>query len=467
MKGIRFIFFFFLLAKTQGEVQLTVYNQNLGLVREERKINLRAGIQEVKFTDVAANIDATSVHFQSLTAPNEAVVLEQNFEYDLISRDKLLEKYIDKEIEILRRFGVSGEKSEVLKGKLLSTKGGLTVKVGDQIYLNPSGEIILSKLPEGLVTKPTLSWLIDCTKSGEHKVEVSYLTSGINWNADYVVVSDKDDKSISLNGWVTIENKSGATYQDAKLKLIAGDIHRVSPPSAVREYDLYAERKALAAPQFEEKPFFEYHMYTLQRKTTIRDNETKQIEFASASHVPVKKLFIYDGARMPFYGYSEYSRADQRYGTQSQKKVYVMLEFKNTKENNLGIPLPKGKMRVYKEDTDKSLQFIGEDWIDHTPKDEIVRIYLGDAFDLVGERVQTDFKMGGDWVLESYKITIRNHKEEPVTVRVVEHLYRWSNWKIVEKSQDYEKKDSRTIEFNLPVPKNGEGVITYTVRYWW
>ncbi|MEO0125408.1 MAG: hypothetical protein ABIK99_04010, partial [candidate division WOR-3 bacterium] len=188
---------------------------------------------------------------------------------------------------------------------------------------------------------------------------------------------------------------------------------------------------------------------------------------ASASNVLVKKLFIYDGARMPFYGYSEYSRADQRYGTQSQKKVYVMLEFKNTKENNLGIPLPKGKMRVYKEDTDKSLQFIGEDWIDHTPKDELVRIYLGDAFDIVGERVQTDFKMGGDWVLESYKITIRNHKEEPVTVRVVEHLYRWSNWKIVEKSQDYEKKDARTIEFNLPVPKNGEGVITYTVRYWW
>jgi hypothetical protein len=448
-------------------VELTVYNQNLGLVKEERTLSLKEGVQEVKFTDVAAEIDPTSVHFKSLTAPNEVVVLEQNFEYDLISRDKLLEKYIDKEIEIIRRFGVSGEKTETLKGKLLSTKDGITLKVGDNIYLNPSGEIILSKLPEGLITKPTLSWLVDCHRPQEHKIELSYLTSGINWKADYVVVSDKEDKRIDLSGWVTIDNKSGATYKDAKLKLIAGDIHRVSAPAARKEYEAFAEMKAPTLPQFEEKAFFEYHMYTLQRRTTIRDNETKQIEFASAQDVPVKKLFIYDGARMAFSGYSEYSRADQRYGTQSQKKVFVMLEFKNAKENNLGIPLPAGKMRVYKEDTDKSLEFIGEDWIDHTPKDEVVRIYLGDAFDIVGERVQTDFKTGEDWVLESYKITIRNHKEEPVVVRVVEHLYRWSNWKIIEKSHDYEKKDARTIEFNLPVPKNGEGVITYTVRYWW
>ena len=451
-----------------GDVELTVYNDNLGLVKEQRTIKLTKGVNEVKFIDVASQIDATSVHFKSLTAPNEAKVLEQNFEYDLVSRDKLLEKYIDKEIEIVRRFGVSGETKETLKGTLLSTKGGLTVKIGDNIYLNPSGEVILSKLPEGLVTKPTLYWLIDCARQGEHKVEVGYLTSGIKWDADYVIVADKDDKKIDLNGWVTIDNRSGATYKDAKLKLIAGDIHRVTPPAAPG-YDRFmlAEKTAAGRPQFEEKAFFEYHMYTLQRTATIRDNETKQIEFASANQVPVKKLFIYDGARSPFYGYSEYSRADQRYGTQTKNDVFVMLEFKNARDNNLGIPLPKGKMRVYKEDIDKTLQFIGEDWIDHTPKDEPVRIYLGNAFDIVGERIQTDFKRGDEWVMESYKITLRNHKEEPVEIRVVEHLFRWSNWRITEKSQSYEKKDARTIEFLASVPKDGETTITYTVRYWW
>lgn len=451
-----------------AEVELTVYNQNLGLVKEQRTITLKKGINEVNFVDVASQIDATSVHFKSITAPNEVTVLEQNFEYDLISHDKLLQKYIDKEITLVRRFGISGEKVETLKGILLSTRGGITLKVGDNIYLNPSGEIILTKLPEGFVTKPTLSWLINTERAGEHKVEVGYLTNGINWNADYVIVADKDDKKVDLNGWVTINNQSGATYKDAKLKLIAGDIHRVKPPSAVTEYDRYLAAEAKAAlPQFEEKPFFEYHLYTLKRSATIRDNETKQIEFAQANQVPVKKLFIYDGAKSQFYGYSEYLRADQRYGAQSKKEVYVMLEFKNSKDNNLGIPLPKGRMRVYKEDTDKTLQFIGEDWIEHTPKDEPVRIYLGNAFDIVGERMQTDFKRGDDWVTESYKITLRNHKEEPVEIKVIEHLYRWSNWRITEKSQDYEKRDARTIEFTVAVPANGEKTVNYTVRYWW
>ncbi len=454
-----------------SSTELTVYNDNLGLVREQRDIELNKGQNEVNFTDVAAKIDATSVHFKSITDPDGTKVLEQNFEYDLISRDKMLSKYIDKEIELVRRFGVSGEKTETLKGTLLSLQGGMTIKVGDKIYSNPSGEVILDKLPEGLITKPTLSWLVDCNKSGKNTIEVGYLTSGIKWNADYIVVSDTNDKNIDLNGWVTIDNKSGATYKDAKLKLIAGDIHRAKPP--VSAQDEFIIRAAVAtqrvSPQFQEKTFFEYHMYTLQRKATIKDNETKQIEFASASQIPVNKLFIYDGARMSFSSYNEYSRADRNYGVQTNKDVYVMLEFKNSKENNLGIPLPKGKMRVYKSDVDKSLEFIGEDWIDHTPKDELIRIYLGNAFDVVGERIQTDFKVNydADKLNESYKITLRNHKEEPVTVKVVEHLYRWSNWKITNNSQNFEKTDSKTIEFNVPIDKNGETVVTYTVEYWW
>ncbi|MDO8734879.1 MAG: DUF4139 domain-containing protein [Elusimicrobiota bacterium] len=449
------------------EIDLTVYNQNLGLVKDRREIKIDKGVQKIEFTDVAAQIDPTSVHFKSLSYPNKCSVLEQNFEYDLISREKLLQKYIGKEIELERRFGKDGEKKEIIKGTLLSTSGGLTIKSGDKILVNPSGEISLSKLPEGLILKPTLSWLLENEVSGEHKIEVDYLTNGINWNADYVIVSDKDDKNLDLTGWVTIDNKSGATYKDAKLKLIAGNIHRASPPGVVGDSVMYAARAKSAAPQFEEKAFFEYHLYTLQRRTTVRDNETKQIEFVSGTNVPVKKLYIYDGAAQKFYGYNQWSRADRNYGVQSNKKVYVMLDFKNSKENNLGIPLPKGKMRVYKEDSDKSLEFIGEDFIEHTPKDENVRIYLGDAFDIVGERVQTDFKNGDDFADETFKITIRNHKEEPVEVRVVEKLYRWSNWKITQKSQDYEKKDARTIEYKLKIPKNGENTVTYTVHYWW
>jgi hypothetical protein len=453
-----------------ASTELTVYNDNLGLVREQRDIQLNKGQNEVKFTDVASKIDATSVHFKSITDPDGTSVLEQNFEYDLISRDKLLSKYIDKEIELVRRVGVSGEKTETIRGTLLSLKGGMTVKVGDKIYSNPSGEVILDKLPEGLITKPTLSWLVDSKKSGTQTVEVGYLTEGIKWNADYIVVSDTNDKKIDLNGWVTIDNQTGTTYKDAKLKLIAGDIHRAKPSSAVQgEAGLLSFAANRELRQFQEKTFFEYHMYTLQRKATIKDNETKQIEFASASQIPVNKLFIYDGARTPFYGYSEYSRANQNYGIQTNKDVFVMLEFDNSKDNNLGIPLPKGRMRVYKADTDQSLEFIGEDWIDHTPKDEMVRIYLGNAFDIVGERVQTDFKVNnaGDRLTESYKITLRNHKEEPVTVRVVEHLYRWSNWKITNNSHKFDKTDSKTIEFNIPIEKNGEAIVTYTAEYWW
>ena len=451
------------------EIGLTIYNQNLGLVKDKRTIKINKGIQKVEFIDVAAKIVPTSVHFKSLTDPEKCSVLEQNFEYDLISRDKLLQKYIGKEIEIERRIGKDGEKKEIIKGTLLSTAGGLTIKSDDKILVNPSGEVALSKIPEGLILKPTLSWLLQSEISGENKIEVDYLTEGINWNADYVVVSDNDDKNIDLNGWVTIDNKSGATYKDAKLKLIAGDIHR-SAPEMLSEADGMYETKAMrsvAVPQFKEKSFFEYHMYTLQRKSTVKNNETKQIEFASAASVPVKKLYIYDGSVQKFYGYQPWSRTDKNYGIQSNKKVYVMLDFKNSKENNLGIPLPKGKIRVYKEDTDKSLEFIGEDSIEHTAKDENIRIYLGDAFDIIGERVQTDFKCGDKWCDETFKITLRNHKEENIEVTVVEKLYRWSNWKISQKSQDYAKKDSRTIEYKLKVPKNSENIITYVVHYWW
>lgn len=454
-------------------VEVTVYNQDLGLIKENRTFSLKKGITDLTVTDVAANIDATSVHFKSLTSPEGVSIIEQNYQYDLINPDKLLEKYIGKEIELERFLGVAGDKREVIKGILLSNSRGRIIKSGGKIFVAPNGQPILPELPEGLVTKPTLQWKVSSKEGGSHSCEISYLTTGMNWQTDYVVVTNPKDDKMDLNAWVTINNNSGATYKEAKLKLVAGDVHRVQPPIRALQSKLMALREVAtdgAAPQFTEKGFFEYHLYTLGRPTTLKDNETKQIEMAAASQIPLKKLFIYDGAENIQWGeYNEYYRNDPNYGTQGGKKVWVMLEFKNSKENSLGIPLPKGRLRVYKKDTDGSLQFIGEDAIDHTPKDEDVRVKMGNAFDLVGERIRIDFLSDTDKKMfkETFEIKLRNHKEQPVTVRVIEHLYRWTNWKIQEASQKWTKKDAQTIEFEVPVPKDGEAVVTYTVRYSW
>jgi hypothetical protein len=450
-----------------SEFEITVYNQNFAVVKEQRKINLSQGIQKIEITDVAAYIEPRSVHFKSLTAPDKCYVLEQNFEYDLINSNKLLQKYIGKEITLERKID---DKTEIIKGALLSVEGDkvLLKSNNEKILVHPSGEISLPSLREGLVLKPTLSWLIKNKQPGEHNIEIAYITDNLKWEADYVVVISNDDKYIDLTGWVTIDNKSGATFQDAKIKLVAGDVHRVIERPFIAEGVSYKQVLPKGAAQFEEKEFFEYHMYTLQRKTTIKNNETKQIEFISASNVPVKKNYTYDGTKIKTFSY--YSPIlNEKYGTESNKKVSITLEFKNSKENNLGIPLPKGKIRVYKEDTsDKSLIFVGEDLIDHTPKDENLEVYLGDAFDVIAERIQTDFKKTSDTSCkESFKIVLRNHKNEDVEIKVVEHLYRWSNWKIVDASDKYEKVDSQTIVFKVKVPKDSEKEITYTVYYWW
>ncbi len=456
----------FLYSQQLKDVEITIYNQNIGLVKEKRELELKKGVQEVKIVDVAAQIEPTSVHFKSLTAPKDCVVLEQNFDYDLISQSKLLEKYIDKEIELKEYIEENNKQVEkTKKGILLSIRDGKVVKIGDKIYLNPSESIVLPELPEGLITKPTLSWLVSNNKEGTHLVEISYLTNGINWDANYVLVVDREDKSLEITGWVTIDNNSGATYKNAKLKLVAGDIHRVKPEYAVRRDVLYKAAFAeTAQPQFKEEEFFEYHIYTLQRRTDIKDNEKKQIEFVQASNVAVKKLYIYDGAK--FSWTSRVSTADDLYTEKCNKKVWVILEFKNSKENNLGIPLPKGKIRVYKKDEEEMLQFIGEDQIDHTPKDEVVRVYVGNAFDIVGERKLLDKKVGNNWSELSIEIRIRNKKKENINIKVVEHHFT-ENWKVLESSHKYEKVSADTMEFNIDVAKEKEEVINYKVKYWW
>jgi hypothetical protein len=444
------VIFFLLALSGWGEernISLTIYNQDLALVKDTRDISFVSGRNEIKFSEVAEKIDPTSVHFQVLSAPEKIYLLEQNYQYDLVSSDKILEKYLDKNIQILTKDG------KFYEGVLLSyAPDNLTLREKENSIriVNRAQVIDLSfpKLPEGLITRPTLVWLLDSKIQGKQKTEVSYLTNGINWHAEYVAVADKDDKNLELSGWVSIDNRSGTTYPDAKLKLIAGEVHRVEERVVRPLYKAEGEMAlGMAPPTFEEKPFFEYHLYTLQFPSTVKDNEIKQISLFPNSSVKVNKIYVYDGAREP-------------------KKIKVNLEFLNSKAEGLGMPLPKGKIRVYKVDTDKSMEFVGEDQINHTPKDEKVRVYVGDAFDIVGERTRTNFQKISDNVMEeTYQLKLRNHKEEKVEVTVVEHLYPYTNWEILESNFKYEKKDASTIEFKIPLEKNQEQIVNYKVRY--
>lgn len=450
-------------------MRLTVYDQDLGLVRESRQVELKKGRQSISFGDVAAQIDPTSVHLAFPSINTGISILEQNFAYDLVSRQKLLERCIGQEISLERRAGKNGDEVERISGTLLSVSDGITLLSNGRILINPAGELSLQKLPEGLILKPTLSWLMDSSVAGSQSAEIDYLTAGIGWSADYVLVLAKDGASLGLTGWVTINNRSGATYRDAALKLVAGTVHRAEPDRAqedrmMRKNVMYAA----AAPQFEEKAFFEYHLYTLARPATIRDNETKQIEFIRAARVAARTVYLFDPlAQFRVSSYQPWMRTDRSFGSQSSKKVLVALEFKNAASAGLGMPLPKGRMRAYREDNDGALQFVGEDRIDHTPKDEQLRLTLGEAFDIAAERVQTDYKCGSDWCEESFKVSFRNHKDEAVEITALERLARAANWKITAASDQHEKTDSRTVQWKLKVPANGEKTLTYTVKYWW
>lgn len=473
-------------------VELTVYNQDFALVREHRTLTLVKGVNEVHLEGVAALLDPTSVHVRSLTAPDALRVLEQNYEFDLVNYGKLLQKYIGKDIEVHETIGQTGE-IRVKRARLLSSGyiqqpqqigyGMAPVyayqyasqplfEIDGKIHAGGAGIVVLPSLPEGLILKPTLGWHLESARDGQQAIELSYMTSGIKWVADYVALVDADDAKLDLTGWVTLDNRSGAAYENAKLKLMAGDVNVVQP-AVLREMS-YAKAAMDAvggmAPQFQEKSFFEYHLYTLQRPTTIKDSEIKQVEFASATAVPIVKRYIYDGfqgdQRYQGWDWTSY-REQPDYGKTSHKKVGVYLEFKNAQTNHLGIPLPKGRIRLYKADTDGGQEFVGEDLIDHTPKDELVRLMAGNAFDLVGERKQTDFKVliPGHMTEESFEISLRNHKDQDVTITVREHLYRGQEWSLRANSHPFEKQDAQTIEFAVPVVKNGEVKVAYTVQY--
>ena len=439
----------------QTGVAITIYNVNLGLVKDLREIRLPEGRGELRFMDVASQIIPASVHIKSLPESESLRVLEQNYEYYLLNPQKLLDKYVGKEVKLYYKNPYT-EREEVVKATLLSNNGGPIFKIGDEITFGHPGRIIFPGVPENLISKPTLVWLIENSLSSVQKVEASYLTNGINWRADYVVTLDNKDERAELSGWVTIDNKSGATYKDAKLKLVAGDIHRVKDEFEYRDKMMrVAEAAGKAAPQFKEEEFFEYHIYTLQRPSTVKENQTKQISLITAGDIPVKKELLFYGAK--YYYVSQYG------GVMSNQKVAVFVEISNRKENNLGIPLPRGTVRVYKKDSEESLQFVGEDLMDHTPKDEKVRIKVGDAFDVVGSRKQTDWKkIAYDTYEAAFEISLRNHKKEDVIVKVIEPIP--GDWTMLTSSYEYTKTAAFTAEFNIPVPKDKEVKLTYRVR---
>ncbi len=440
----------------QTAVAVTIYNVNLGLVKDRRKIAIPTGKSEVRFTDVASQIIPTSVYIKSLTDPGSLDVLEQNYEYDLLNPQKLLDKYVGKEVKLYQKNPYT-EREEIISATLLSNNGGPIFKIDGGITFGHPGRIIFPGVPENLISKPTLLWLLENRLTSAQAIEASYLTNNLNWRADYVLTMNEKDDRADLSGWVTIDNKSGTIYRDAKIKLVAGDVNRVKDEF---EYKARTERLAgamarPAAPQFKEESFFEYHIYTLQRPSTIKDNQTKQIGLVSAGDIPVKKELLFYGAK--YYYYSQYGEA------MTNQKIGVYVEIQNKKENNLGIPLPKGTVRVYKNDTEGSLQFIGEDSIDHTPKDEKIRIKLGDAFDVVGSRKQTDWKkIAYDTYEAAYEISIRNHKKEDVIVRVVEPVP--GDWRMLSSSVEYKKTEAFTAEFSVPVAKDSEVKLTYRVR---
>lgn len=431
---------------------LTVYNDNFAVVREARQIAFDQGLNTVKFTDVASAIDPTSVNFKCLSSPTTVSILEQNYEYDLVNTNSLLKRYIDKNVTVVLK-GSGADIGKELTGKLLAAlRDNLILKSqrGDIEILDQDSieEISLKELPGDLVTKPTLVWLAEAKEKGQQLCRVTYTTGQIKWHADYSALLNAEETKIDFTGWVTIDNKSGATYKDSTIKLIAGDVRRVvERPIRPRKMILAEEAVGVG---FEEKPFMEYHLYTLGRKSTINNNQVKQIEFIEpAVGVSVQKLYIYDRSR-------------------TGDKVQIKLEFENTKQNNLGIALPKGKVRVFKKDpADDSLEFVGEDEIDHTAKKEKLSLYIGNAFDIVAEYTLLDSKRSRRKRQQTHKIELKNRKEEAVVVFVDEKFSPYVNWTIDKSTHKYDKRDARTARFAVKLEADSTATIEYTATQSW
>ena len=445
----------------QTDLNVTVYNSNIALVRDVRNLTLPGGPFRLKFMDIAATVNPATVHFRSLTDPDKLGVIEQNYEYDLLEPAKLLHKYVGKEVTLVRSYQDSGTtKHEEIKATLLSDNNGSVWKIGNDIVTGMFAESYrFPEVPANLYERPTL--LMSLENSGPHKqqLEASYLANNLSWNADYVLTVARDDKNADLDGWVTVTNNSGTAFHNARLQLVAGELNRVQPPAigALETKAMVANRAA--APQFQQEAFSEYHLYALGRKTSVEDKETKQISLLQGSGIAVEKVFVVNGQ-------SYYYRNQQAPGAPLKDPVLVYYKFKNEEKNGLGIPLPAGNVRVYQKDSKGGILFAGEDRMDHTPKDEQLSIHIGNAFDVVAEHKQTDFKHVDThtWEFE-YEVTLRNHKDIPVVVQVNEPI--GGDWEMLASTYKFTKTAAFAAQFNVPVVKDGTSVLKYRVRARW
>ena len=446
----------------QTDLSVAVYNSNIALVRDVRQLQLPAGSFRLKFMDIAATVNPATVHFRSLTEPDKLGVVEQNYEYDLLEPAKLLNKYVGKEVTIVRSYMENNTtKHEEIRATLLANNNGPVWKIGNEIVTGLFGESYrFPEVPANLYDRPTLLMSLENSGSRKQTIETSYLASNLSWNADYVLTVGRDDKAADMDGWVTLVNNSGTAFHNAKLQLVAGDLNRLPAKDQYRAMEAMAKaQSAPAAPQFQQENFSEYHLYSLARRTSVEDKESKQISLLEGSGVPVEKLFVVNGQ-------SFYYRNAQNPGSPLKDPVMVFYKFKNEEKAGLGIPLPAGNIRVYQKDSKGGLLFIGEDHIDHTPKDEFVTVKIGNAFDLVAERKQTDFKKIADRVYEmEFAITLRNHKDTPVTIQVNEPI--GGDWEMLSSTYEAKKTDAFAAQFNVPVKANGESVLKYRVRVRW
>jgi hypothetical protein len=461
---------------------LTIYNQRFAVVRERIALDLKPGKNLAQFSGVTSQVEADSVVLRDRAGKAQFSILEQSYRADTVSQGLLLDLNEGKELDFLV-YGRDGAES-LVRGKVIRSgyqrgaadgSGSPIVEVDGKLRFSLPGQPLFASLADDSILMPTLQWAIHSPEAASFEAELAYVTGGLGWEATYNLVMPEKGDTLDLVGWVTVDNQSGVSFRDASIKLMAGDVNKLQQGQVAYGQDQFylgLVRKT-ELPQVTEKAFDEFHLYSLPLATSLRIREQKQVEFVRASGVKAATLYVYDGAATAnVHGWSaEMIRSQPEYGTQSNSKVWVMREFVNTKENGLGIPLPKGKTRFYRrDDADGRIEFTGENRIDHTAKDERLRIYTGDAFDIVGERKRIDYQHDDSrkQMEESFEIRVRNRKEtEAVEVRVVEHLYRWSNWSITQKSHDYAKQDAQKVEFRLQVPAGGEQVVTYRVRYTW
>jgi hypothetical protein len=487
------------LAAFAADPALTIYNQNFAVVRETIPLELTEGVNAVKFTDITVHLEPDSVILRDPSGKTQLQILEQNFRNDPVTQQMMLSLFEGREIDFLVK--ESQKPDRIVKGRVI--RSGYTphspsamrrygqayfqsqmamaddtsqsiIEVEGQLQFELPGMPVFPALTHEAILKPELSWQLQSSKAGKLNAELCYVSGGMSWEADYNLVAPEDGAKLDLIGWVTMDNQSGKSFENARIKLMAGDVSKIQR----QDQDEMALESTVAAsragaPPVTEKSFDEYHLYTLQRPTTLRDRETKQVEFIRASGISSERLYVYDGALIQWNRWRGYDpdslRQNESFGIECNPKVWVMREFKNSKDNGLGIPLPKGRLRFYQRDEDGQLEFVGENEIDHTPENETVRVYVGNAFDIVGERKRTAFKVdnANHWADESFEITLRNRKKETVEVRVVEHLYRWVNWEIREHSNAFEKLDAQRIEFRLQLKSDEEQKLTYLVHYSW